>query len=42
MTKGQRKKQKRMRRKLEQATMKIFSEKRMCRVKVCVMKAIKS
>lgn len=41
MTKGQRKKQKRMRIKLERATMRIFSEKRMCAVKVCVMKAIR-
>ena len=40
MTKGQRKKQKRMRIKLERAAMRVFSEKE-CSVKVCVMKAIR-
>ena len=41
MTKGQRKKQKRMRRKLEQASVKIFSEKRICMVKVCAMRNVR-
>ena len=41
MTKGQRKKQKRMRKKLEQATVLVFSEKRMRLVRVCVMKGIR-
>ena len=41
MTKGQRKKQKRMRKKLEQASVKVFSEKRLCFVKICVMKSIR-
>ena len=42
MTKGQRKKQKRMRKKLENATTLVFSQKRLKLVKVCVMRSIKN
>lgn len=42
MTKGQRKKQKRMRQKLEKASVLLFSKKRMKLVRVCIMKSIRS
>lgn len=42
MTKGQRKKQKRMRKKLEAATISVFSQKRLTIVKVCIMRSIKN
>lgn len=41
MTKGQRKKQRRMRIRLERASVKLFSKKQMRFVKVCIMRNIK-